>query len=222
MERRKERLTGFRQRRNEHILRLIEGLKKRDGIELVDVGGKESFWTSIPRSYLVERNVRITLVNIKQQSVSDTELFTSISASGTNLSFVADRYFDVAVSNSVIEHVGNKQNMTKFANEIRRIANAYYVQTPNFWFPFEPHFKFPVFHWLPMMVRLWLISRFNIGSYRKAQNNNDALRKVNDAKLLTHRQLKRIFPDASIFRERFFMLTKSFMAIREPTRRLSD
>ena len=42
---------------------------------------------------------------------------------------------------------------------MRRIASAYWVQTPNFWFPIEPHFLMPGWQWMPRAVRTELLHR---------------------------------------------------------------
>src|SRR3546814_10323990 len=69
------------------------------------------------------------------------------------------RSFDIAHSNSVIEHVITWDNMKNFARETRRVAAWHYVQTPYFWFPVDPHFyKLPFYHWLPRPLRAKLRS----------------------------------------------------------------
>jgi ubiquinone/menaquinone biosynthesis C-methylase UbiE len=50
-----------------------------------------------------------------------------------------DSCFDLAFSNSVIEHVGSEADAAAFAHEMQRIGRAFYCQTPNKWFPIEPH-----------------------------------------------------------------------------------
>ena len=72
-----------------------------------------------------------------------------ISRDATNLHEFGDASFDIAFSNSVIEHLSTFENQARMAAEVRRVARAYWVQTPNFWFPIEPHFLVPAWHWLP-------------------------------------------------------------------------
>ena len=60
-----------------------------------------------------------------------------------------DEAFDVVFSNSVIEHVGDAASQRRFAREVARVGRAYWVQTPNRWFPVEQHLLTPLVHWLP-------------------------------------------------------------------------
>ena len=122
--------------------------------------------------------------------------------------------FDVVFSNSVIEHVGTIEDQRSMAEEVRRVGKFYFVQTPNFFFPIEPHFLFPFFHWLPLTMRAWLLSRFDLGWYKKAGSLDEAISTVRQIRLLTYRELKHLFPEAMIVRERFLGLTKSFMVIK--------
>ena len=58
----------------------------------------------------------------------------------------------------MIEHVGNHGAQQRFAEEIRRVGRNYYVQTPNRWFPVEPHFVTPFIHYLPGSLQFpWLL-----------------------------------------------------------------
>jgi SAM-dependent methyltransferase len=135
---------------------------------------------------------------------------------GDNVTFVQgdatalaypDRSFDIAFSNSVIEHISREQQAA-FAAEIRRVATSYFVQTPNYWFPIEPHWQLPLVHYLPVRARKALNRRFSFGWMPR-----HGYREIN---LLSVRELRRLFPDAEIQRERVGGLTKSIIAVRRP------
>ncbi|MEY2536025.1 MAG: hypothetical protein QOF29_3935, partial [bacterium] len=64
----------------------------------------------------------------------------------------ADGEFDLAYCSSVVEHIA-PQDRAAFAAELRRVARGWYVQTPAFSFPVEPHALLPFAHWLPVAVR---------------------------------------------------------------------
>ena len=68
----------------------------------------------------------------------------------------------MAFSNSVIEHIPPPLQQD-FANEISRVARRYFVQTPNRYFPIEPHYQFPFFQFLPRSLRQALNRRFTLG-----------------------------------------------------------
>jgi SAM-dependent methyltransferase len=122
-----------------------------------------------------------------------------VQADGTDLPF-ADGEFDVAYCNSVIEHVVEPAARARLAAELRRVAARYFVQTPNRWFPVEPHSLLPLVHYLPRSLgrRLW---RFGV--------SGDPF---DETRLLGARELRRLFPDARIVRERLGPLTKSLVA----------
>jgi SAM-dependent methyltransferase len=64
----------------------------------------------------------------------------------------ADGEFDLAYCSSVIEHIA-REDRPAFAAELRRVARGWYVQTPAFSFPIEPHALLPFAHWLPVRLR---------------------------------------------------------------------
>jgi SAM-dependent methyltransferase len=125
-------------------------------------------------------------------------------ADATELPF-GDREFPLAFSSSVIEHIP-KELQPAFATEIRRVSERYYVQTPNRWFPIEPHYQFPFFQFFPERLQRWLNSRFTLGWRKKGS--------WEEANLLSASDLSRLFPDGEIHREKLFGLTKSLMVVR--------
>jgi SAM-dependent methyltransferase len=64
----------------------------------------------------------------------------------------ADGEFDLVYCSSVIEHVPPARRVA-FAAEIRRVGRGWFVQTPAFSFPVEPHSLLPGAHWLPARLR---------------------------------------------------------------------
>ena len=84
------------------------------------------------------------------------------------------------------------------------------MQTPNRWFPIEPHYQLPLFQFLPRRVRMALNRRFTLGWQAKGQ--------WEEITLLGARDLRRLFPDAEIHREKVLGLTKSLIAVRRRER----
>ncbi len=64
----------------------------------------------------------------------------------------ADDEFDLSYCSSVIEHIPPPRRAA-FAAEIRRVGRGWFVQTPAYSFPLEPHSLLPFAHWLPPRAR---------------------------------------------------------------------
>jgi hypothetical protein len=144
------------------------------------------------------------------------ELFTYATGDGCNLSEFKDHAFHIAHSNSVIEHVGSWENKVSFSKELQRVAKRFYLQTPNYYFPMEPHFMTPFFHWLPKRFRIKLHLHFNLGNYRKAATYNEARINVERCDLLTKEALRKLFPSPHIkcYKEKWGGLVKSLVIIK--------
>ena len=104
--------------------------------------------------------------------------------------------------------------MVHFAKELSRVSQKYFVQTPNFWFPIEPHFRTLFFHWLPKPIRIWLILHFNLGHKKKAESVWHAVKKVESARMLNKKMFQELFKDAEILTEKLFGFHKSLIAIK--------
>ena len=138
--------TFFRKRR----MRDFESLfHVADSDNVIDIGGTEFNWQ------FLKAEPHVVLVNIGGENW-ERGRFKRISGDGTRIGF-PDRNFDIAYSNSVIEHVGDWQAMQRFAEEVKRLAPRYYVQTPNRYFFVEPHLIAPFIHWLPMALQRRLV-----------------------------------------------------------------
>ena len=204
----------FRQRRFQHIQPLIEAIIREKGhCRIADIGGTQYYW-KIAEDFVARSPVEINLINLEAVPVTNPK-FVSHAGNACALDQFADNSFDLVHSNSVIEHVGSWAHMADMARHVRRLAPTYVVQTPNFWFPYEPHFRFPMFHWLPEPVRCRLLMRFNLGFGGRRQTIDAAMRAVQSSNLLDARQMQALFPDARLVRERIGPLTKSVMLIRQ-------
>jgi hypothetical protein len=177
-------------------------------VRLIDVGGTLDFWTN--RGWVGRDDVAITAVNIggEEQTVDN---ITVVRGDATNMHQFADRSFDIAFSNSVIEHLFTLENQVKMASEVARVARAHWVQTPNFWFPIEPHFHFIGWQWLPRAARVALLRRRRCGWRGPCPDPEKARAFVEEVRLMTRGELRRAFPGSEIWREKYRGLTKSFV-----------
>jgi ubiquinone/menaquinone biosynthesis C-methylase UbiE len=136
--------------------------------------------------------------------------FSSIKGDACNLEGMADKSFDFVFSNSVIEHLFSIQNQQKMANEVKRVGKNYYIQTPNKFFPIEPHWVFPFFQFLPFDLKVYLTKNFNLGHIPKAKNKQEAIDLVNEVNLLSKKELESLFSESRLFIEKFMGFHKSY------------
>ncbi|MBN9685653.1 MULTISPECIES: class I SAM-dependent methyltransferase [unclassified Corallococcus] len=209
----------LRRRRLAPLLAMIEAVHRRRGrVDIVDVGGTHVYWNILPPGFLREHRAAITLINLPGGPAPELGPgFSWVGADACDLSRFADHQFDIVHSNSMIEHLGSWARMKQFAREARRLAPALFIQTPNFWFPIEPHLMAPGFHWLPVPMQAALLVRTGLGHLVRSPDIDDAMSKVEEFRLLDARTLSALFPEASILRERLGPLTKSLIAVREGT-----
>jgi SAM-dependent methyltransferase len=111
-----------------------------------------------------------------------------------------DDEFDLVYCSSVIEHVPPSRRHA-FAAEIRRVGRGWFVQTPAYSFPIEPHSLLPAAHWLPSAVR---------GRYWRL----GAAGAWEEIELLRRGELEALFGPARA--ERFAGLTKSWVCVSPP------
>lgn len=64
----------------------------------------------------------------------------------------------------VLEHVGGHEQRSDFARWVRELGTHYWVQTPNRYFPVEPHWLFPGFQFPPDRTRAHVMRRWPLGS----------------------------------------------------------
>jgi SAM-dependent methyltransferase len=113
-----------------------------------------------------------------------------------------DGAFDVAYSSSVVEHL-RPADRAAFAAELRRVARGWWVQTPAFSFPIEPHALLPFAHWLPVALRqpYWRLGA--AGGWEEIA-------------LLRRGELAALLPGSAVVAERFGPMAKSWIAVLRP------
>lgn len=203
--------TRLRRERFKLLLDMIGGASS---VSILDVGGTAQYWDTVIAGTDLAPRLRVTLLNLQPSRGEPRAHLVEMVGDGRYMPQFADKAFDIVLSNSTIEHVGGFEDQRRMAEEIRRVGRRYYVQTPNRYFPIEPHFMFPFFQFLPVSWRTWLVRHFELGWIPKLPDALEAQRMVESVRLLDRSQMRRLFPDARIFDERFGGLVKSFVAYK--------
>ncbi len=197
---------GFRTKR---LQLLIAQFRPTAATRILDVGGYAGDWQDGPVA-----DSSVTLLNLSFPPGPPLELrFHCVEGDARRLPF-ADGSFDLAFSNSVIEHVGEFADQQRFAAEIRRVGRGVFVQTPNRWFFIEPHFITPFLHYLPRRLARPLLRVFSLRAWLRRGDNVDLRTLAKELRLLSYREVKELFPDCEIHRERWLGMTKSFILLR--------
>jgi hypothetical protein len=193
----------FRRRRMKGFFTLMEPSPE---IRLVDIGGTVRTWNVESESHTP---FSVTLINNLQYEDFTGDRFQSIEADATELPF-ADNAFDIAFSNSVIEHLGTWEKQMAFAREARRVARKLWIQTPARSFPIEAHLLAPYIQYMPKRLQHGIVR----WTPRGLLNPGVVHQIVDEVRLLSYREVAKLFPDCHILRERFLGLTKSYIAVR--------
>jgi hypothetical protein len=171
---------------------------------VIDLGGDEFLWS------LFDHDFHVTFVNLPGwvKRLPDPARYSMVEGDACDLKGVfPDRCFDLCFSNSTIEHVGGAEAQSRFAAEVRRLAPAYWVQTPSSRCPLEVHTGVPFYWSLPPWVRERLLRHWE-------QGLPGFTAMVRNTTVLTDNRLKELFPDGKIFRERRFGFEKSYSVYR--------
>jgi len=188
----------------------LELFRPGPATRILDVGGFASDWEGV-----VPIESFITLVNPDRKPVEKPWPARYVEEVGDGCALrQADRSFDIAYSNSVIEHLHTWENQKRFAAEIRRVGRQVFLQTPNRWFPIEPHFISPFIHFLPARIARKMLPVLSFRGLVRSGDNIELKTLAAELRLLSFREVQELFPDCEIHREKWFGLTKSFIAVR--------
>ena len=196
----------FRRRRMAEMARKV-GLT--EAMRVLDVGGTAEIWRLAP---VMPRVVFLNQARAQQEIGPAAAI---VLGDGISLPF-RNGSFDLVFSNSVIEHVGSREDQARFAAEIARVGRRYWVQTPNRRFPVEQHLWTPLIHWLPRKWQAPLVRRFSVWSAVTRLPDDQRQFYIDhyllSVRLLSASDLRRLFPKALLVRERFLGWTKSLVA----------
>ncbi len=180
-------------------------------VKILDIGGTQQYWQKM--GFIMGPQTEIILLNLYKNEVNEPG-FTSIVGDACNLTGINDQSFDIVFSNSVIEHLYTKGQQQKMANEVARVGKSYFIQTPNKYFPIEPHWLFPLFQFLPFALQVFLTQHFTLGNIKKANSKEAAINLVKEVRLLSKKEFTFLFNDAKIYKEKILGVTKSFTAYK--------
>ena len=155
---------------------------------LLDVGGPGMVTMLVAGHFQKVIVANLTEEALAPSHIAASDSFDEALGDGCALPF-RENSVDFVFSDQVIEHV-SEEKRERFVREIRRVARAgFLIATPNYWFPFEPHYHMPLFQFLPETAkeRLLRVARFGF-----VADANETI------KLLSRRDLQRLAPDATV------------------------
>ena len=180
---------------------------------LLDVGGSPWFWISYPPVVKQIDSVNIYDMGWDESKAPEHHIRSMI-GDGCALTMPAASY-DIAFSNSVIEHVGSWENQQRFAAEIRRVGKSVWVQTPAQESILEPHFMTLFVHHLPSAWQKKMMRYCSVWGLLTKPSQALIDEWVDGALLLKKPQMRELFPDCEILTERMVgIFPKSYIAYR--------
>jgi len=199
----------FRFTRGRRMRWFSEMLRLHDGQSVLDVGGTDANWQH------VKSRPQVVLLNrmLPREPIEIPKWLRYSEGDALDLPYQSDQ-FDIGFSNSVIEHMGSWENQRRFAEEIRRVGRALWVQTPALGFPIEPHFLAFGVHWLPKSWRKRVLRHFTPWGWLQRPSREEVEATVEEIRLLSYREMCELFPDCEMLVERFLLWPKAYIAVR--------
>ncbi|MGI9059862.1 MAG: methyltransferase domain-containing protein [Ktedonobacteraceae bacterium] len=190
----------FRRKRFAFFKSLIASLPRP--LHILDVGGTQAFWELMG---FIQDDIQLTILNTEPVKATFPNV-TCIVGDARDMREFKDKEFEVVFSNAVIEHVGNFDQQHSMAAEIQRVGKRYIVQTPNRYFPIEPHVLIPFFQFFPLNLKVFTATHSPNWGWKASH-----LEELSTIRLMSEKELKSVFPAASVYTEKFLGLTKSFI-----------
>ena len=192
---------NFRRRRLSLFKSLITQLPRP--LHILDVGGTQDFWERV--AVFTQNDVYLTVLNTEPATATAPNV-KSVVGDARDMYEFQDQEFEVVFSNAVIEHVGNFAQQRAMAKEVQRVGKRYIVQTPNRHFPIEPHVLIPFFQFFPLWLKIFVATHTPNWGWKASH-----LEELSTIRLMTEIELRCLFPGATVYKEKFLGLTKSFI-----------
>ncbi|MFN3800973.1 methyltransferase domain-containing protein [Belliella pelovolcani] len=177
-------------------------------LKILDVGGTAYFWKD--KDFLKNYQVEIILLNLDASETGHPQL-RAVKGDATDLSEFGDHSFDLVFSNSVIEHLYTFENQEKMAQECMRVGKKFFIQTPNKHFPIEAHYALPFAQYLPSKWVYTILTKTKLSRLHRWRPEK-AQQYLEEIRLLSMKELIKLFPGSTLFKEKFLGMNKSFIA----------
>ncbi|MBX3741143.1 MAG: class I SAM-dependent methyltransferase [Akkermansiaceae bacterium] len=185
--------------------------KKTDRV--LDIGGYPNTWIAQPPVVHSIDSLNVHPVDWDPSQAPEHRI-NIVTGDGCALE-MDDKSYDIAFSNSVIEHVGEWDRQVAFAKEVRRVGKALWIQTPAKECPVEPHYLALFVHWLPKSVQRRVLRHFTLWGWIARPSRTQIDEMVDTTRLLSKKEMKTLFPDCEIHTERLLgIIPKSYVAFR--------
>jgi len=157
-----DRVSRFNRERKWRLFNRVFKIKKNTLV--LDVGFTDVEYSDIDnyleRNYSYPENITALGLDEPKKFLKRYPKVKVVQYNGKKFPF-SDNYFNICWSNAVLEHVGSRKNQIEFLKEVNRVANSFFITTPNRYFPIEVHTKILFLHWLPKRYFDYILPWFN-------------------------------------------------------------
>jgi hypothetical protein len=186
---------------------LVERFPDVSDMRVLDLGGTTHAWEIAPA-----RPKDLLLVNHPDANALDRRDVVLADACDPDL--LMGEHFDLIYSNSVIEHVGGHYRRQKFAENVYRLGDHHWVQTPYRFFPLEPHWLAPGFQFVPAAARMRLTQVWPVGNFANHRElDRTSAEWALGIELLSKTSMRHYFQTSELVEERVAGMTKSLIAV---------
>ena len=149
---RKTKLILMQRSREKKLKEILSLLRSFEDPSILDVGPADKEYSPLDnyfeKKYPHQGKITVlSLYPLRKFPERYPEIKT-VSYTGGRFPFES-KQFSIAISNAVIEHVGDYEAQLTFVNELIRVGQQIYFTTPAKEFPIEIHTNLPIVHWLP-------------------------------------------------------------------------